>query len=154
MKKLRIGVLHGPNLGLLGQREPEVYGRATLGDIDGALTSLADELGVDLTIFQSNHEGALIDHLEGEAAAMDGFVVNAGALTHTSIALRDALVGISRPFVEVHLSNTSAREPFRHTSFLSEVAAGVVYGFGPDSYLLGLRGLVTLLHRSANQDGA
>jgi 3-dehydroquinate dehydratase-2 len=138
----RVGVLHGPNLHLLGTREPEVYGRATLEDVNEALRDLSAELGVELAFFQSNHEGALVDWLVDSAPQVDGFLVNAAGLTHTSVVLRDALVGVGRPFVEVHLSNTAAREPFRHHSLLADRAAGVVYGFGVESYLLGLRGLV------------
>lgn len=142
---MRIGVIHGPNLRLLGKREPEVYGTATLADVEDALRALAEELGVEVEFFQSNHEGALLDHIEEAAARVGGFLINPGAFTHTSVALRDALTGVDRPFVEVHLSNTAAREPFRHHSYLSAVAAGVVYGFGVQSYLLGLRGLVARL---------
>lgn len=145
---MRIEVVHGPNLGLLGRREPEIYGIDTLADVDAALISLGEELGVRVTSFQSNHEGEILDRLESVMNEVDGFVVNAGALTHTSVALRDALAGTSRPFVEVHLSNTSARERFRRRSYLSPVAAGVVYGFGVGSYLLGLRGLVEHLRES------
>lgn len=142
---MRIAVVHGPNLRLLGTREPEVYGGLTLADVDDRLRGLAAELGVELEIFQSNHEGELLDYLEAAAPRVDGFVVNAGGFTHTSVALRDALVGVARPFVEVHISNTAAREPFRHHSYLSPVALGVVFGFGVRSYLLGLRGLVAEL---------
>ena len=142
---MKIGVVHGPNLRLLGRREPEVYGTATLADVNELLTREADALGVELDFFQSNHEGALLDHLEDAAGTVDGFLVNPGAFTHTSVALRDALVGVARPFVEVHLSNTQAREPFRRHSYLSDVAAGVVFGFGVQSYVLGLRGLVSHL---------
>ena len=138
-------MIHGPNLRLLGRREPEVYGTATLADVDAALMDLASQLDVELETFQSNHEGEILDHVEDAAGRVDGFVINPGALTHTSVALRDALAGVDRPFVEVHLSNTAAREPFRHHSYLSGVAAGVVYGFGVESYLLGLRGLVARL---------
>lgn len=145
MGSLRISVIHGPNLRLLGRREPEVYGDTTLEAVNAALWGLADELDVELDAFQSNHEGEILDHLEEAAGRTDGFLVNAGALTHTSVALRDGLVGVARPFVEVHLSNTAARESFRHTSLLSSAAAGVVYGFGVHSYLLGLRGLVAHL---------
>lgn len=145
---MRVAVLHGPNLQLLGRREPEVYGTATLSDVDEALEALAGDLGVELETFQSNHEGALLDFVDEASSRAQGFVVNPGALTHTSVALRDALVGVGRPFVEVHLSNTAAREDFRRRSFLSGVAAGVVYGFGVESYLLGLRGLVALLRRT------
>jgi 3-dehydroquinate dehydratase-2 len=142
---VRVAVLHGPNLRLLGRREPEVYGSSTLEDVDQAIRDLAGELGVEVEIHQSNHEGVLLDRIEEAADRVDGLVVNAGALTHTSIALRDGLVGIQRPFVEVHLSNTAAREAFRGASHLSAVSLGVVYGFGVDSYLLGFRGLVAHL---------
>jgi 3-dehydroquinate dehydratase II len=139
---MRVGIIHGPNLRLLGRREPDVYGASTLQDVDDALLALAAELGVELEFSQSNHEGEILDYIEEASARVTGFVVNAGALTHTSIALRDALVGVALPFVEVHLSNTAAREDFRGYSHLAPVAAGVVYGFGVRSYLLGLRGLV------------
>jgi 3-dehydroquinate dehydratase-2 len=140
---MKIGVVHGPNLRLLGRREPAVYGSETLDGVDGAIAALAAELGVEVEAFQSNHEGAILDFIEEASGRVDGFLVNPGALTHTSIALRDALLGVALPFVEVHLSNTAAREPFRRRSFLADVAVGAVYGFGVHSYLLGLRGLVT-----------
>lgn len=146
---MRIAVVHGPNLRLLGRREPEVYGTTTLEEIDVELQELADELGVGIETFQSNHEGELLDFVEAAAERVEGFLVNAGAFTHTSIALRDAFAGVGLPFVEVHLSNTAAREPFRHRSHLAPTAGGVVYGFGPSSYLLGLRGLVALLQENA-----
>lgn len=144
---MRIAVVHGPNLNLLGQREPEVYGSTTLAGVDAALTALGAELGAQLLPFQANGEGALVDFVQEAAASVDGFLVNAGAYTHTSIALRDALVGVGRPFVEVHLSNVFAREPFRHHSYLGDRALGLVAGFGVDSYLLGLRALVSHLKR-------
>lgn len=140
---MNIGVVHGPNLRLLGRREPEVYGRSTLESINDGLYALAHQLGVTLEVFQSNSEGAILDFLEDASSRVDGFLVNPGALTHTSIALRDALAGVSIPFVEVHLSNTAARESFRHHSYTAPLAVGVVSGFGMDSYLLGLRGLVS-----------
>jgi 3-dehydroquinate dehydratase II len=149
---MRIAVVHGPNLALLGTREPEVYGTATLARIDHLLSALAIELGIEVECFQSNHEGALVDHVAEAAPRVQGFVVNAAALTHTSVSLRDALVGVGRPFVEVHLSNTAAREGFRRRSFLAPVALGVVYGFGPDSYLLGLRALVAHLESIQTDD--
>jgi 3-dehydroquinate dehydratase II len=139
---VNVAVIHGPNLNLLGRREPEVYGRETLADIERRLTELAAELGVEVEFFQSNHEGEILDHLADAGERVDGFVVNAGGLTHTSVALRDGLAGAGRPFVEVHLSNTAAREDFRRRSLLAPVAVGVVFGFGAGSYLLGLRGLV------------
>ena len=128
-------VLHGPNLNLLGQREPEVYGTATLADIDRDLQALVAARGATLTTFQSNHEGALIDRVQ--AARTDGtefIVINPAAYTHTSVALRDALAGVGLPFVEVHLSNVHRREPFRHRSFFSDLAVGVVCGLGIDGY--------------------
>ncbi len=135
-------VLHGPNLNLLGQREPEVYGTATLDDIDGALRGLAAELGFALDIRQSNHEGELVEALHDAAAGgAVGVLINPAAYTHTSVALRDAVLATGLPTVEVHLSNLAAREEFRQRSLLSDVAVGVVSGFGADSYLLGLRGL-------------
>ena len=140
---MKIAVIHGPNLRLLGRREPEVYGTDTLDDVNEALGALAGELGVELETVQSNHEGELLDFIEDAADRVGGFLINPGAFTHTSVALRDALTGVDRPFVEVHLSNTAGRERFRRRSFLSDAAAGVVFGFGVQSYLLGLRGLVS-----------
>lgn len=137
----RIGVIHGPNLRLLGTREPEIYGHTTLAQLNGQLETEAARLGCTLQIVQSNHEGEILDWIEAQAPQVDGFLINPAALTHTSVALRDALLGVGRPFVEVHLSNVQAREPFRHHSYLSDIAVGVVYGFGSDSYLFGLRGL-------------
>jgi 3-dehydroquinate dehydratase II len=146
---VRIGVLSGPNLNLLGQREPAVYGTMTLREIEERLRVLAGELGVEVEMYQSNAEGALIDYIQESAGRVDAFVVNAGGLTHTSVSMRDALVGVARPFVEVHLSNPAAREPFRHVSLLTDRALGAVVGFGAESYLLGLRGLVARLTAGA-----
>ena len=146
---MRIAAVHGPNLNLLGLREPEVYGRRTLDDVNAALAAAAAELGAEVECHQSNHEGALVDIVQDAAARVDGFVVNAGAYTHTSIALRDALAGVARPYVEVHLSNVFARERFRHRSYLAAGAVGVVSGFGAESYLLGLRALIGHLNGSA-----
>ncbi len=139
---MRILVLHGPNLNLLGIREPGVYGTTTLGEIEAVLRSVGRELGADLEFFQSNHEGALVDRIQQAVGRFDGILINPAAYTHTSVALRDALVAVGLPFVEVHLSNIHAREPFRRRSLLSDRAVGVVTGFGPHSYGLGLRGLV------------
>jgi 3-dehydroquinate dehydratase-2 len=139
---VRIAVLHGPNLNLLGTREPGVYGSATLAEIDAALARTGAELGAEVACFQSNHEGALVDEVQRRAGEVDGFVVNAAAYTHTSVALADALAGVARPYVEVHLSNVFARERFRHRSYLAAGAVGVVSGFGAASYTLGLRALV------------
>lgn len=140
---MRILVLHGPNLNLLGTREPAVYGATTLAQIDARLSQMAAEAGVMLTSFQSNHEGALIDRIH--AARDEGvghIIINPGGLTHTSVALRDALAGVDIPFIEVHLSNVHRREPFRHHSFLSGIAAGVICGLGADGYALALRHLL------------
>lgn len=137
----QILVLHGPNLNLLGQREPEIYGHASLSDVDHTLVQLAGELGVELDCFQSNHEGELIDRIH-ESRHVDAFLINPGGLGHTSVVLRDALLAVDRPFVEVHCSNVQAREPFRAESLLADVALGTVSGFGAASYALGLRGLV------------
>lgn len=142
---MKIAVVHGPNLQLLGTREPDVYGAESLADVNRMLADLADELGFELETFQSNHEGEILDFLARARESADGFLVNPGALTHTSVALRDALVGVGRPFVEVHISNTAGREPFRAHSYLSPVAAGVVFGFGVQGYLLGFRGLASRL---------
>lgn len=141
----RIGVLHGPNLNLLGRREPEIYGSATLADVDAAVEAAAAESGVEVVAFQSNVEGALVDWIQTRTPEVDGWLVNAAGFTHTSVALRDALVASERPFVEVHISNVFARESFRHTSVLADVAVGVISGFGVKSYVLGVRGLVARL---------
>ena len=147
---MRIAVVHGPNLNLLGRREPEHYGHATLAEIDARLVALGASLGVEVESFQSNSEGALVDHVQGAADAAAGFVINAGGYTHTSVALRDALSAVARPYVEVHLSNVWAREPFRHRSLLAEGALGVIGGFGAESYLLGLRAVVTHLQTAGD----
>lgn len=149
---MNVAVVHGPNLRLLGRREPEVYGTDTLADVNARLAEEASALGVQLEFFQSNHEGEILDYLEDAAPRVDGFLVNPGAFTHTSVALRDGLTGVSRPFVEVHLSNTAAREPFRRHSYLSDVASGVVFGFGVESYVLGLRGLVSQISKNENRN--
>lgn len=144
---MKILALHGPNLNLLGRREPSIYGGADFEQVCRSLDALAAELGVSLTQRQSNHEGVLVDAVQAAVGDFDGALINAGAYTHTSIALRDALLGTGLPFVEVHVSNVYAREPFRHHSYLSDIARGVIVGFGADSYLLGLRGLVDGLSR-------
>jgi 3-dehydroquinate dehydratase-2 len=135
-------VLHGPNLNLLGRREPAVYGRATLAEIDARLAAVAADRGAELRILQSNHEGALIDAIHEAISWADGILINPAAYTHTSVALRDAIVGSGLPAVEVHLSNVHAREPFRHTSWIAPVCLGQISGFGPYSYELGLLALL------------
>lgn len=144
-------VLHGPNLNRLGQREPEIYGHWTLDEIDRSLKHLAVELGISLDAHQSNHEGELVDRIQ-ESEHVDGFLVNAGGLTHSSVSLRDALTGSGKPFVEVHCSNLAAREDFRQRSLLAPVAVGTIQGFGPESYRLGLRALAFEL--TERRDGA
>ena len=146
---MRVLLLNGPNLNLLGTREPGLYGASTLADIEAALQVQAEELGAELSCFQSNHEGALVDRIHAARGQADGILINAGAYTHTSIALRDALLGVAIPFVELHLSNTHAREPFRHHSYLADQAVGVIAGFGPTSYRLALEGLVAQLRARA-----
>lgn|SRR5690606_16623711 len=144
---LRILVIHGPNLNLLGLREPEIYGATTLAEIDDLLAERAKELGVEIETVQSNHEGVILDRIASAVGRFDGIVINPAAWTHTSVALRDAIKGSGLPAVEVHLSNIHAREPFRQQSLVAPVCIGQVSGFGPQSYLLGLEGLCRYLSR-------
>lgn len=150
-RPLAILVLHGPNLNLLGGREPQFYGRRTLAEIDAALADLARSLGASVHCLQSNHEGVLIDALQAARGRYDGVLINGAGLTHSSIALRDALAW-APPAVEVHLSNPYAREPFRRQSLLAEVCVAGIHGFAADSYLLGLRGLVAWLRERGDPD--
>ena len=146
---MKVAVLNGPNLNLLGTREPTMYGRTTLAEIEARLVALGRELGADVSCAQHNGEGALIDAIHALAGQADGALVNAGAYSHTSLALRDALVGVDLPFVEVHLTNVYAREPERRHSALAPAALGVVCGFGAASYEVALRGLVGSLQQVA-----
>lgn len=142
---LKVLVIQGPNLNLLGTREVEKYGKTTMDDLHVGLTTLAKANQVEIEFFQSNHEGTLVDKIQEAKTKFNGILINAGAFTHTSIAIRDALTGIALPFVEVHISNIHAREEFRQVSYLSAVSSGVVVGFGVDGYRLGLLGLVEKL---------
>ena len=144
-KRLRVLVVHGPNLNLLGEREPAIYGATTLPQIDKLLVKEGKALGASVLCFQSNIEGEIVDVIQSARDTADGLVINAGGYTHTSVAIRDAIAAIALPAVEVHLSNTQARESFRHESRLAPVVRGRVEGFGPESYLLGLRGLISIL---------
>ena len=141
-------LLNGPNLNLLGQREPGIYGSGTLASIEDGLRQEATAAGAVLECFQSNFEGALVERIHQAIGASQGILINAGAFTHTSIALRDALLGVAIPYVELHLSNTHARESFRHRSYLADRAVGVVSGFGAMSYSLALQGLIDHLRQN------
>jgi 3-dehydroquinate dehydratase II len=146
----KILILNGPNLNLLGTREPQVYGHTTLADVEALMSQLATERGVDAECFQSNHEGALIDRIHAARAQGVGhIVINPGGLTHTSVALRDALAGVAIPFIEVHISNVHRREEFRHHSYLSGIAEAVLCGFGTDGYAMALNHICDKLQRTA-----
>jgi 3-dehydroquinate dehydratase-2 len=142
---MRILVIHGPNLNLLGEREADVYGRVTLAEIDGLLVERAKELGVDLETWQSNHEGEIVERIHAARGGCDALIINPAAFTHYSIAIRDALAALDVPIVEVHLSNIHAREEWRRRSVVAEIAAGQISGFGPHSYVLALEAAVDLV---------
>ena len=145
--KPRLLVIHGPNLNLLGTRESEQYGRTTLGDINLGLSRMAEGAGVELETFQSNHEGALIERIHAaREQGVEGIIINPAGYTHTSVALRDALAAVAIPFIEVHLSNVYAREPFRHHSYFSALAIGVISGLGSEGYLLALQYLLNKIN--------
>jgi 3-dehydroquinate dehydratase-2 len=139
---MRIAVLNGPNLNLLGQREPEIYGHTSLADIERMVRQAAEGLGAEIEWVQTNHEGALVDAVQGLRGRVDGALINAAALTHSRLALRDALLAVRVPFVELHLSNIFAREPERRHSMIADLALGMVTGFGAQSYVLALQALV------------
>ena len=144
----RILLLHGPNLQLLGRRQPEIYGTTTLDEIDAMLTEKAKAAGFELVAFQSNHEGELVDIIGDHFGKVDGVLINPAAYTHTSVAIRDALAALDVPVIEIHLSNVAARESFRHHSYVAPIAVGTITGFGVDSYRLALDAMMTLLSES------
>ena len=146
---MRILVIHGPNLNMLGKREPEIYGSSTLDDVNARLGKEAKELGAEVEFFQSNSEGEIVGRIQAAMDSTDGILMNPGAYTHTSVAIRDAILSTGLPVVEAHMSNIYKREDFRQKSYVSAVALGVVSGFGADSYSLGLRGLVNYLKGKA-----
>jgi len=139
-----IYILNGPNLNLLGSREPEIYGKTTLAEVEQSCRDLGSKRGLEIEFLQSNHEGQLIDWIQDAGKKSQGILINPGAYTHTSIAIRDALSAVQVPVIEIHLSNIHRREPFRHRSYVSQVATGVICGFGPAGYVLGLQALVGL----------
>ena len=145
---MSILVINGPNLNMLGQREPEIYGSTTLPEIEQSIQTRATEIGIAVEFFQSNAEGEILDHIQQRGPGSDGIILNGGALTHTSIALRDALATLGVPIVEVHISNIYAREEFRHTSLTAPVSSGIISGLGPQGYLLALEYLAAQGDRS------
>ena len=143
---MNILLINGPNLNLLGTREPEIYGNKTLNDVEKDLNEVAQEKNVNLECFQSNHEGEIVDKIQDSANKIQGILINAGAFTHTSISIRDALIGSKIPFVELHISNIFSREEFRKESFLTDKAIGIISGFGITSYFLALEGIIEFLN--------
>ena len=144
---MKILLINGPNLNMLGVREPEKYGSLSLEDIENNLKALANNLGAELDFYQSNHEGEIIDKIQSSLGNIDGIVINAGGLTHTSVSIRDALASVKLPSVEVHMTNIHSREYFRHTSLISGVTIGQVVGFGENSYKYALEGLISYLQK-------
>ncbi|MCZ6865382.1 MAG: type II 3-dehydroquinate dehydratase [Candidatus Dadabacteria bacterium] len=147
---MKILIIHGPNLNMLGKREPDIYGATTLEEINAALTNKAKGLGAEVTFFQSNSEGEIVSNIQDAMSKFEGVVINPGAYTHTSVAIRDAILSSGLPVVEVHISNIHKREDFRQKSFVSGVALGVISGFGVNSYMLGLSGLIDYLKDNEN----
>jgi 3-dehydroquinate dehydratase-2 len=141
----KILVIHGPNLNLLGKREPHIYGHQSLEEIDGQLKKQGQKLGIDVITFQSNHEGAIVEEIQGAMGKYHGIIINPAAYTHTSVAIRDALAMLDVPVIEIHLSNIHKREPFRHTSMIADIVAARIAGFGAHGYLLALEGLAGML---------
>ena len=141
----KILIIHGPNLNMLGKREPHIYGHESLDDIDASLEKKGEKLGIDVETFQSNHEGELVEKIQQAAGIVHGVVINPAAYTHTSVAIRDALVMLEIPIVEIHLSNIHRREPFRHTSMIADIVTARIAGFGASGYTLALEGLVKML---------
>jgi 3-dehydroquinate dehydratase-2 len=141
----KILVIHGPNLNMLGKREPEIYGRKTLADIDSELKALGEELNLKVETFQSNHEGAIVEEIQQAMSSCNGVIINPAAYTHTSIAIRDALAMLDVPVVEIHLSNINKREPFRHQSTIADIVSARIAGFGSHGYLLALEGLAGMI---------
>ncbi len=148
---MRVLIIHGPNLNLLGRREPGIYGSVTLQQINDNLKELAKDMGVEIKVYQSNSEGDIVSFIGENADWADGIVINPAAYTHTSVAIRDALSAVSLPVVEVHISNVFRREEFRHHSYISPIAVGVISGFGPESYYLALRALVNIIHKKKEE---
>ena len=142
---MNILLINGPNLNLLGTREPEIYGNKTLGEIEEDLTKVAKQKSINIECFQSNHEGEIVDKIQDSVKSIQGILINAGAFTHTSISIRDALIGSKIPFVEIHISNIFCREEFRKESFLTDKAIGIISGFGVTSYFLALEGIIDFL---------
>jgi len=146
--KKRILVIHGPNLNLLGKREPHIYGHQSLEEIDGQLKKQGRKLGIDVITFQSNHEGAIVEEIQGAMGKYHGIIINPAAYTHTSVAIRDALAMLDVPVIEIHLSNIHKREPFRHTSMIADIVAARIAGFGAHGYLLALEGLAKVIQKN------